>query len=124
MNVQIIEKDGKPEWVVIPYETYQRLVEDAELLRDIRDYEGAKKAIEDGEELIPSNITYAILDGDNPIKVWREYRQLTQQQLADRAGISKAYLSQIESGKRTGTTEVLSAIARALNLSLGDIVVS
>jgi len=124
MNVQIIEKDGKPEWAVIPYETYQRLVEDAELLRDIRDYEGAKKAIEDGEELIPSKITYAILDGDNPIKVWREYRQLTQQQLADRAGISKAYLSQIESGKRTGTTEVLSAIARALNLSLDDIVVS
>ena len=124
MNVQIIEKDGKPEWAVIPYETYQRLVEDAELLRDIRDYEGAKKAIEDGEELIPGKITYAILDGDNPIKVWREYRQLTQQQLADRAGISKAYLSQIESGKRTGTTEVLSAIARALNLSLDDIVVS
>ncbi len=124
MNVQIIEKDGKPEWAVIPYETYQRLVEDAELLRDIRDYEGAKKAIEDGEELIPSKITYAILDGDNPIKVWRKYRQLTQQQLADQAGISKAYLSQIESGKRTGTTEVLSAIARALNLSLDDIVVS
>ena len=124
MNVQIIKKDGKPEWAVIPYETYQRLVEDAELLRDIRDYEGAKKAIEDGEELIPSKITYAILDGDNPIKVWREYRQLTQQQLADRAGISKAYLSQIEPGKRTGTTEVLSAIARTLNLSLDDIVVS
>jgi DNA-binding XRE family transcriptional regulator len=124
MNVQIIEKDGKPEWAVIPYEIYQRLVEDAELLRDIRDYEGVKKSIEDGEELIPSKITYAILDGDNPIKVWREYRQFTQQQLADRAGISKAYLSQIESGKRTGTTEVLSAIARALNLSLDDIVVS
>ena len=88
MNVQVIEKDGKPEWAVIPYVTYRRLVKDAQVLQDIRDYDEAKKAIEEGEELIPSEVTYAILDGENPIKVWREFRGLTQQQLADAAGIS------------------------------------
>jgi len=34
------------------------------------------------------------------------------------------YLSQIESGKREGTAEVLAAIAKALGLSLDEIVMS
>jgi transcriptional regulator with XRE-family HTH domain len=43
---------------------------------------------------------------------------MTQQDLADKAGISKSYLSQIESGKRQGTVETLSAIARSLEVPL------
>ena len=121
MNVQIIQRDGNPEWAVIPYETYERLVEDAEMLQDIRDYDEAKKAIESGEELTPSQVTYAILDGENPIKVWREYRGLSQQQLVDAASISKPCLSKIESGECTGDPDVLDAIAKALDLSLDDI---
>jgi DNA-binding XRE family transcriptional regulator len=122
-NIQLIERDGKPEWAVLPYEEYLKLLEQAEMLEDIRDYDSAKAALENGEdELIPSEVVFALLDGDNPIKVWREYRGLTQQQLADKAGISKPYLSQIETGKRTGTTEILSTIAKALDVSLDDVV--
>jgi len=47
---------------------------------------------------------------------------MMQQELANAADISKSYLSQIESGKRRGTAEVLAAIARALDLTLDDIV--
>ncbi len=36
--------------------------------------------------------------------------------LAGRAGISKSYLSQIETGKRQGTVETLKAIALALDV--------
>jgi len=122
MTVQIIHKDGKPEWAIIPYETYQRLAEDADMLQDIRDYDEAKKAVESGEELVPSEVVYTILDGESPIRVWREYRGLTQLELAGTAGISAPYLSQIESGKRKGSTEVLAAIARALDLALDDII--
>jgi transcriptional regulator with XRE-family HTH domain len=46
---------------------------------------------------------------------------LTQQELAERAGISKPYLSQIETGKRQGTVETLSAIARSLGVPLDAI---
>jgi DNA-binding XRE family transcriptional regulator len=120
MNVQVIEKDKKPEWAVLPYELYLQLVEDAEMLQDILDYDEAKKAIEAGEELVPAEIPFAIMDGANPVKVWREYRGLTQQQLADAAGISASYLSQIETGQRTGSVNVLSAIATALRLDLKD----
>jgi len=125
MNVQIIEKNGKPEWAVLPYEEYQRLVEEAEMLHDIQDYDEIKLAIASGtEELIPSKVTYALLDGENPIRVWREHRGLTQQQVAAEAGISKSYLSQLESRQRKGTTNVLAAIARVLNVSLDDLVMS
>lgn len=124
MNVQVIERDGKPEWAVIPYKEYERLIEEAEMLQDIRAYDEAKRAIEEGEELVPSEVTYTILDGANPIRVWREYRGLTQQQLAEAAGISVPYLSQIESGKRKGRTGVLAAISEELGLSLDDVVSS
>ena len=122
-NIQLIERDRKPEWAVLPYEEYLKLLEQAEMLEDIRDYDMAKAELERGEdELIPAEVVYAILDGENPIKVWREYRALTQQQLADAAGISKPYLSQIETGKRTGTTDILSAIAKALDVSLDEVI--
>ncbi len=121
MNVQIINKDSRPEWAVIPYEEYIRLREEAEMLQDVADYDAAKEALEQGEESIPGEVTFAILDGENPIRVWRNYRTLTQQELADSAGISKPYLSQIETGKRTGTAEVLAAIANALGVTLDEL---
>ncbi len=122
--IQMIERDDKPEWAVLPYETYLKMVEEAEMLADIRDYDAEKAAIESGEqELIPAEVTFALLDGNNPVKVWREYRRLSQQQLASAIGISRLYLSQIEKNKRTGATEVLLAIARALKVTLDNIVI-
>ena len=122
-KIQLIERNGKPEWAVLPYEEYLHLIEQVEMLEDIRDYDATKAAIERGEEeLIPSEVVFAILDGENPIKVWRAFRNLTQQQLAEAAGISKPYLSQIETGKRRGTTEVITAIAKALNVAIDELV--
>lgn len=123
MSVQVIEKNGQIEWAVVPYAEYQKMVDAMEMLADICAYDEAKARQESDAELLPSRVVYALLDGDNPIRVWREYRGFTQQQLADKAVISKPYLSQLESGKRNGTTEVLQAIAQALNVSLEDVVV-
>ena len=102
MSVQLILKEGQPEYAVIPYETYMRLVEDAEMLADIRDYDTARQSVAEGEELVPAEVVYALLDGGNPIRVGREHRGLSQAELATRAGISASYLSQLESGKRAG----------------------
>jgi hypothetical protein len=52
--------------------TDQQLLEDAEMLQDVQDYDAAMQAIADGEELIPSEVVNALLDGENPIRVWRE----------------------------------------------------
>jgi hypothetical protein len=58
-------------------------------LEDIRDFDAISEVIERGdEELIPAEVVNAILDSKNPGKVGREYRGLTQQQLADAVEIS------------------------------------
>lgn len=119
MTLQIIKQNDKPEWAVIPYEMYLELVEKAEMFQDIQDYDTAKLAQELGtEELIPAEVINAILDGENAIKVWREYHGLSQTELATRAGISVPYLSQLETNKRDGSLRVLSALAEALNVTL------
>ncbi len=63
-----------------------------------------------------------LLADENPIRVFREYRGMTQRELATKVGVNAAYLSQIESGKRGGSTRILRAIANALNVDLDDIV--
>lgn len=42
--------------------------------------------------------------------------RLSQEELAQRAGINRTYLSQLENGRSSPTLEVLEKIARALNL--------
>jgi DNA-binding XRE family transcriptional regulator len=125
MSVQIINQGDKPEWAVVPYEDYLQLVENSELLQDIQDYDSAKAALERGDgELIPSEVVYAILNGENPIRVWREHRQMSQRETAEQAGISVPYLSQLETNRRKGSLDVLSAIAKVLQASLENIVPS
>ncbi len=125
MTVQIIKQGNKPEWAVVRYDAYLQLVEKAEMLQDVQDYDTVKAALERGDEaLVPSEVVYAILDGENPIKVWREFRGMSQQETAETAGISIPYLSQLETNKRKGTLNVLSAIAKALSVSLENIVPS
>lgn len=122
MSVQIIAKDGQPEWAVLPYAEYEALVAAAEMLEDIQAYDEAKARIAAGEEIIPAEVTFALIEGANPIAVWRKHRNLTQAALAGQAGISKAYLSQLESGKRGGAAGVLARLAQALRVDLDDLV--
>ena len=117
MNAQIIEKNGKPEWAVIPYGEFikiQEILEDAE---DIKDIEENLKAIEENREIIiPGEVTFAIIDGTHPIRAWREYKNIRINELAKKIGISGSYLSQIENGKRNPTIKTLKNIASALDI--------
>jgi len=125
MTIQIIKQGNMPEWAVVPYEAYLQLVEKAEMAQDVQDFDSAKAALERGdEELVSNEVVYALLDGENPIKGWREVRGLSQQEAAENAGISVPYLSQLETNRRKGSVGVLSAIAKVLKVSLESIVPS
>lgn len=123
MSVQIIEKSGKPEYAVIPYAEYQKLLEMAQDARDIQDADAALAALSTGEdEAIPASVVASLLSGDeHPLKVWREYRGYTQESLGKEAGIGKSYVSQIEAGSKTASTKVLGALARALKVDVDDL---
>ena len=119
MKVQIIEKNGKPEWAVIPYREYRRLSEAAEMAEDVRDFD---EAISRDEETVPHAVVQRLVMGEQPVKVWREYSGLTQAALARAARITPAYLSQIETGVREGSVRVLTALARTLQVDVEDLV--
>ena len=56
------------------------------------------------------------------LKQWRKHRGLTQDQLAERAGLSKPFLSQLENGKRQFTHETLVVLADALRCEPADLI--
>jgi transcriptional regulator with XRE-family HTH domain len=62
-------------------------------------------------------VTNAAQDIGSFIRAQREAAQVSVRQLAERAGVSNPYLSQIERGLRKPSAEVLNQIARALRLS-------
>ena len=80
------------------------------------------RAKAEGGELFPAEIVDRLLAGERPIGVYRKYRGLTRKQLADAASINAVTLSQIETGKRTGSLKTLAAIAKALGVEAGDLV--
>lgn len=92
MKAQIIEKDGRPEWAVIPYDDYRALLGLAEDMADIRAADEALMAIEAGDETYPPKLVERLCETANPLPVWREYRQLTPQELAARVGLDAAAL--------------------------------
>jgi DNA-binding XRE family transcriptional regulator len=107
---------------VIPLTEYERLVEAAEDIADVRAYDEATRRLASGEdELVPAEIVNRLLDGEKALRVWREYRGLTLKQLADLAGVSAPFVSQIESGQRKGSLETMRKIAAALKVSLDDL---
>lgn len=69
------------------------------------------------EETFPAYvINQLILEEVNPIKVYREHRTLTQAELAVAIGSSKAYISQLETGRRNPGKATLRKLAKALNV--------
>jgi DNA-binding XRE family transcriptional regulator len=119
MNVQVIEKNGKPEWAVIPYQEYRKLQEAFEDAEDIQAIKDNLKAIQNGEEItVPGEVTFAILDGIHPVRAWRKYKKIKMNELARKVGISAGYLSQIENNKRNPTVETLKAIAQILEVDV------
>jgi hypothetical protein len=75
------------------------LIDDAEMLADIKAYDEAKARIErDNEELFPLELTERRLAGENTLKIWREYRGLTQEALAKASKVSRPMIAAIETG--------------------------
>ena len=118
----IITTPSGDRMAVIPLAEYERLVEAAEDAADVRAYDEAKRRLAAGEdELIPAEFVNRMIDGDNKVRVWREYRGLTIKALAEAAGLTPAYLSQIETGVREGTVETYKKIAAALRVRIDNI---
>jgi len=107
-DIQTILQDGKPSFVVIPYAEYIRLFP-------------ASKRIPAGDA-VPHEVVSFMVDNDwSIIRAWREYLGLTQLEVAERAGISQAALSQMETAGKRLRKNTREKLAAALGISVGQL---
>lgn len=70
----------------------------------------------------PLAVVKAELDGAHPVKAWRDHRGLTQQTLAERSGVVRELIAQIEGRRKQGSVETIDRLARALGVPIDSLV--
>ncbi|NKQ37316.1 MAG: helix-turn-helix transcriptional regulator [Chloroflexi bacterium] len=71
---------------------------------------------------LPHEVVKATLLGDvSLIRTWREYFGLTQQALAQRAGMSQPALARLEKGETKPRTATLKKLAAAMGISVAQL---
>jgi len=121
MNVRF-KKTEKGEVAILPRKEYEALVakaaeadEDAGTARLVA---RARKEIAGGAPIIPKAVVDRMASGESALRVLREWRDMTQLHLSSKTGLGQGYLSDMENGRRKGTTAALKKIAAALNVPL------
>lgn len=56
------------------------------------------------------------------LKTLRKEKGLSQEELAERSGLNRPYISGIEQGKRNVSLEVMEKLAKALGVGIGELV--
>lgn len=107
------------EMVTIPREEYDRLREAAEDLADLQAYDRAKA---EGGESIPHEFVVRMIDGESPVRVFRDWRGMTQTALAKASGVNRVYIAEIEAGRKPGSAQALKALAGALEVAVDDLI--
>jgi transcriptional regulator with XRE-family HTH domain len=62
-----------------------------------------------------------LLNGESPVRIWRQKRHLSQRALAAEAGIGSSYLAEIETNRKAGSDRALRKLAAALNVSSAEL---
>ena len=120
-KVQFIKTESGEELAILPKSEYERL---AKLIVDedigtARLVHNARDKIAAGREvMIPKAVVDLLAANENPIRVLREWRAMTQAELAVAVGITQGYLSDLEAGKRKGPVALHQKIARALGVPI------
>lgn len=116
------QKTPRGEVAILPRKDYEVLVakaaeadEDAGTARLIK---RARKEVAAGMPLLPKDVVDRLANGENPVRVLREWRGETQMYLAFETNLSQGHISDIENGRRTGTPTALRQIADALKVPL------
>jgi DNA-binding XRE family transcriptional regulator len=119
-SVQFIRAPDGSDLAVLQRHEYDRLIalaqEDAGASRIVRH---STRALKEGREVVlPKGVVDRLANGENAVRVIREWRDMIQGELAVAVGISQNYLSGIETGRRKGPAELQKKLARALGVPL------
>jgi helix-turn-helix protein len=126
MNVRF-QKTARGEVAILPRKEYEALAakaaeadEDAGTARIVA---RARREVAAGAPLLPKEVADRFARGDNPVRILREWRDMTQLYLSFKTGLSQGYISDVETGRRKGAAAALRRIADVLKVPL-DLIVS
>lgn len=121
MNVRF-QKTARGEVAILPRKEYDSLVaRAAEADEDkgtARLVALARKSVNAGSPILPKHVVDRLANGESPLRVIRDWRDFTQMHLSFKTGLSQGYISDVENGRRNGTTAALRLIADVLNVPL------
>ena len=126
-----LEADVRDHLATAPDDAWALLF--ARALASLRHHLAAAEAAEDaaasaafkasrGDELVPAEVVDQLLDGVNPLRVWRKHRGLTLKGLSEKADLSVSYLSEMERGLKEGSVSTLLALSETLGVDMDDLV--
>ncbi len=104
MKYDLLHIQGKP-YVLVPLHDYRAMTSD-----------------QSETDLPPEILDQLMARQESPLKIIRKHRGLTQKELADLTGISRPYLTEIETGKKDGSIRAMKILADALRVDLGLLV--
>lgn len=103
MKYDLLHIQGKP-YVLVPLHDYRDMTTSGE------------------NKELPNEVLNQLSAGqEHPLKIIRTYRDMTQAELAKKSGISRPYLTEIETGKKDGSLRAMKALAEALDVNVGDL---
>jgi DNA-binding XRE family transcriptional regulator len=105
--------------VIMPLAEYEALVEGADIAAHKREMArlGSGRSVK-----LSAKETAALLEAPSPLSFWRKRAGMTQVELAQTAGISQSYLSELESGARKGDPALFKKLASVLSVPLDDLI--
>lgn len=104
MQHDLVHIQGKP-YVLVP----------------LHEYRGMTSSAPTDDNLPEDVLNRLYARSENPVKILRKYRGLTQVELADKSGLSRPYLAEIETGRKEGSVTALKNLAAALQVHIGNI---
>lgn len=103
MKYDLLHIQGKP-YVLVPLHDYRTM------------------ASSDNKSKLPDDVLDQLAaQQESPVRILRKYRGMTQASLAEQAGISRPYLTEIETGKKDGSIRAMKALAQALDVTVGSL---
>lgn len=119
MAIQYIEENGRRTFAIVPMQLWRRAMAAlGDAVETPATPPRTRSRRRGRSDAVPEAVARRARESGSAVLAWREHRGWSQAQLAGAAGISKAYLSQIENGARRGSVRALSALARALDVPL------
>jgi hypothetical protein len=121
MRVQFFKTPSGEEMAILSRADFERMAAlAAEAEEDAADHAVAlerKAALDAGEDApLPAEVSEMLLKGASYLTALRKWRGLTQVQLAERAGVSQGFLSDLESRRRKAGADTMQRLAGALEI--------